>query len=66
MVDCVAMPNSRSEQRNHNQNVHIVHKCFNCVDLESQLKETLMELSSSQLIKVKDFVCNFGVNSPRM
>jgi len=66
MVDCVVMPNSCSEQIRHNQDVHIVHKCFNCVDLESQLKETHTELRSSQLIKLKDSVCNFGVNSPRM
>ena len=46
MPDCVVLPNSRSEQLSHNHDVHIVHKCFNCVNLESQLKETLMELSS--------------------
>jgi len=40
MADCVVMPNSCSEQLCHNQDVHIVRKCFNCVDLESQLKET--------------------------
>jgi len=64
MVDCVVMSNLCSEQLSCNQDVHIVHKCFHCVDSERQLKETLMELSSLQLIKVKDFVCDFGVNSP--
>ena len=41
---------SRLEQFCHNQAYHRVHKCFNCVKLESQLKEAFLELSSSQFI----------------
>jgi hypothetical protein len=41
---------SRLEQFRHNQAHHRVHKCLNCVKLESQLKEAFLELSSSQFI----------------
>jgi hypothetical protein len=37
-----------SEQFNYNQGHHDTYKCVNCVTLESQLKETVLELSSSQ------------------
>jgi hypothetical protein len=39
------VPNPCSEQ-----DVQCAHKCSSCVDFESRLKETLLELSSSQLI----------------
>jgi hypothetical protein len=40
----------RWEQLGRNQDVLSVHTCLNCADLESKLNETLMKLSSSQLI----------------
>jgi hypothetical protein len=38
------------EQFNYDQAYHGVYTCNNCISLESQLKEALLEFSSSQLI----------------
>jgi hypothetical protein len=50
MAASSVLHDSRSEQFRHNQARHRVYKCFDCGKLESQLKEVLLELSSSQFI----------------
>ena len=50
MAESDMVPNPHFEQLRDIQDVHCAHKFFSCVDLESQLKESLLELSSLQLI----------------
>jgi hypothetical protein len=50
MAASVVFHDKRSEQVSYKQYLHYVQKCFSCVDLESQLKEVHLEISSSQFI----------------
>jgi hypothetical protein len=44
------LSDSLSEQFSYNQAYYYSYRCYNCVTLESQLKEVLLELSLSQFI----------------
>jgi hypothetical protein len=46
----VVFPDRSSEQVSYKQDLHCVQKCYSCIDFQSQIKEVLLELSSSQFI----------------